>query len=218
MPTPTSSSLPTPTSRRRLRWIVLLTLLVFLQLWGGTISWAQQAVRVVAAGATDGQARLVLDARDTAASSLPPQSFSPSVTVDGQRQPARAGPLLSDRLTAARAQPSPAHAGRAGQPGARRGRARRDTEWRPRRPLGDLGAGRGGHRRPPRDHRGARPGCGGPAGRRGPDRPQPAEGASPSRHPASGPKPRAPSRGLPLQRPPTRSSIGCGTSRPAASP
>ena len=91
--------MPTPTSRRRLRWIVLPTLLVLLQLWGGTISWAQQAVRVVAAGATDGQARLVVDARDTAASALPPQSFS--VPADGQSQPARAGPLLSDRLTAA---------------------------------------------------------------------------------------------------------------------
>ena len=99
VPTPTSSSLPTPTSRRRLRWIVLATLLVLLQLCGGTISWAQQTVRVAAAGATDGQARLVADARDTAASALPPQSFS--VTADGQRQPARAGPLLSDRLTAA---------------------------------------------------------------------------------------------------------------------
>ena len=82
-----------------MRWIVLPTLLVLLQLCGGTISWAQQAVRVVAAGATDGQARRVVNARDTAASSLPPQSF---VTADGRRQPASAGPLLFDRLTALR--------------------------------------------------------------------------------------------------------------------
>jgi len=82
-----------------MRWIVLPILLVLLQLCGGTICWAQQAVRVVAAGATDGQARLVVDVRDTAASSLPPQSLS--VTADGRRQPASAGPLLSDRLTAA---------------------------------------------------------------------------------------------------------------------
>jgi hypothetical protein len=79
--------------------MVLPTLLVLLQLWAATISWVQQAVRVVAASATDGHARLVVDARDTAASSLPPQSFS--VTADGRSQPARAGPLLSDRLTAA---------------------------------------------------------------------------------------------------------------------
>ena len=83
-----------------MRWMVLPTLLVLLQLWAATISWAQQAVRVVAASATDGHARLVVDARDTAASSLPPQSFS--VTADGRSQPARAGPLLSDRLTALR--------------------------------------------------------------------------------------------------------------------
>ena len=82
-----------------MRWMVLPTLLVLLQLWAATISWVQQAVRVVAASATDGHARLVVDARDTAASSLPPQSFS--VTADGRSQPARAGPLLSDRLTAA---------------------------------------------------------------------------------------------------------------------
>ena len=82
-----------------MRWTVLPTLLVLLQLCGGTISWAQQAVRVVAAGATDGQARLVVDRRDTAGPRCP-RSASPS-PHDGQRQHARAGPLLSDRLTAA---------------------------------------------------------------------------------------------------------------------
>src|SRR3954464_1495993 len=100
MPAPTSSSMPTPTGRRRLRWIVLPVLLVLLQLCGGTICWAQQSVRVVAAGATDGHDRRVVDASDTAASSLPAQSLS--VRADGQGQPARAGPLLSDRLTALR--------------------------------------------------------------------------------------------------------------------
>ena len=83
-----SSSMPTPSSRRRVRWTVLPTLLVLLQLCGATIGWAQQAVRVVAAGATDGQARLVVDVRDAARSPPPPQSFS--VTADGQT-PARQG-------------------------------------------------------------------------------------------------------------------------------
>ena len=72
--------------------MVLPTLLVLLQLWAATIGWAPPAVRVVVAGATHGQARLVVDPRDTARSSLPPQSFSG--TADGQRLPARAGLTL----------------------------------------------------------------------------------------------------------------------------
>ena len=107
--------MPTPSRSRRVRWTVLATLLVLLQLWGGTIGWAQQAVRVVAASATDGQARLVVDVRDGARSPLTPQSFS--VTADGQTQPARAGPLLSDRLAMALVVDASQDGGRVLQPG-----------------------------------------------------------------------------------------------------
>src|SRR4051812_32394298 len=99
MPNLTSSSMPTPTRRCRLRLMVLPALLVLLQLCGGMISWAQQSVLVVAAGAADGRARLVVDAKNTAGSPLPPQSFS--LTAERQTQLAKPGPLLFDRLTAA---------------------------------------------------------------------------------------------------------------------
>jgi hypothetical protein len=69
-----------------MRWTVLPTLLVLLQLWGGAIAWAQQEVRVVAASATDRQARLVIDARDAARSPLPPQSVSVTAALRSRYQ------------------------------------------------------------------------------------------------------------------------------------
>jgi hypothetical protein len=82
-----------------MRLMVLPTLLVLLQFCGGTISWAQQSVPVVAAGATDGRARLVVEATNTAGSRPRPQSVF--LTAQRQTQLARPGPLLFDRLTAA---------------------------------------------------------------------------------------------------------------------
>jgi hypothetical protein len=79
--------MPTPTSNRRLRWTVVPTLLVLLQLWGGTIGWPQHAPTVVAATPTDGQARLVIDARDAARAPLPPQSFSVTAALRSRDQP-----------------------------------------------------------------------------------------------------------------------------------
>ena len=107
-----------------------------------------------------------------------------------------------------RAQPLPAHAARSRQPAAPRRRASRDTERRPHRRHGDLGADRGGNRRhPPRDHRGVRPRCGG-ALLTGVDLiARKRRRAPPSRHPTSSPKPHATSRGLPRRLPrPARAS------------
>src|SRR5829696_2144144 len=94
----TMSSGPRIRSGRRRRSTALLVLLVVLAVLGAPGAAAQPAFVVVPGGTANGQVRLLAQVPD-GAGDLRSDAFS--LSVGGVPQPARAEPVLSDRLAMA---------------------------------------------------------------------------------------------------------------------